>query len=73
MPLWHTANEWVLLYYNRMKRLSMLKRVTIMLDEELVRKIRWEQAKLLQNSVNSVSFSQVLSQYLKQSLKNGRY
>ena len=71
MPLWHAANEWVLLYYNRMKRLSMLKRVTIMLEEELVRKIRWEQGKLLQNSTSSVSFSQVLSQYLKQSLKNG--
>ena len=73
MPLWHAANEWVLLYYNRMKRLSMLKRVTIMLEEELVRKIRWEQAKLLQNSTSSVSFSQVLSQYLNQSLKNGRH
>ncbi len=44
-----------------------------MLEEELVRKIRWEQAKLLQNSVNSISFSQVLSQYLKQGLKNGRH
>jgi len=43
-----------------------------MLEEELGRKIRWEQAKLLQNSVNSISFSQVLSQYLKQGLKNGK-
>ena len=73
MPYWHTATRMILLYYNGTRRLLMLKRVTIMLDEELVRKIRWEQAKLLQNSVNSVSFSQVLSQYLKQSLKNGRY
>ena len=54
-------------------RLSMLKRVTVMIEEELVRKIRWQQAKLLQNSVNSISFSQVLSQYLKQGLKNGRH
>jgi len=52
-------------------RLSMLKRVTVMIEEELLRKIRWQQAKLLQNSVNSISFSQVLSQYLKQGLKNG--
>ncbi len=54
-------------------RLSMLKRVTVMIEEELVRKIRWQQAKLLQNSVNSISFSQVLSQYLNQGLKNGRH
>jgi len=44
-----------------------------MLEEELVRKIRWEQAKLLKNSTSSVSFSQVLSQYLNQGLKNGRH
>lgn len=43
-----------------------------MLEEELVRKIRWEQAKLLKNSTSSVSFSQVLSHYLKQGLKNGK-
>ena len=69
MPLWHAANEWVLLYYNRMKRLSMLKRVTIMLDEDLVKKVRREQARLLQDSTNSVSFSQVVSEYLNKSLK----
>jgi len=73
MPYWHTANEWVLLYYNDMRRMLMLKRVTIMLEEELVRKIRWEQARLLKNSTSSVSFSHVLSQYLNQSLKNGRH
>ncbi len=43
-----------------------------MLEEELVRKIRWEQAKLLKNSTPSVSFSQVLSEYLNEGLKNGK-
>ncbi len=47
----------------------MLKRVSIMLEEEVVRKIRLEQAKLLQNSTNSVSFSQVVSEYLNKGLK----
>jgi len=47
--------------------------MTIMIDEDLVKKLRKEQAKLLMKSNNSVSFSQVLSQYLKQGLKNGKH
>jgi len=43
-----------------------------MLEEELVRKIRWEQAKLLKNSTSSISFSQVLSECLNTGLKNGK-
>jgi len=44
-----------------------------MIEEELVKKLRKEQAKMLLKSDNSVSFSQVLSQYLKQGLKNGKH
>jgi len=40
------------------------KRITITLDEELFRKIRKEQARLVKKSVGRVSFSAVLGQYL---------
>jgi len=41
-----------------------------MLDEELFRKIRKEQAKLLKKSADSISFSAVLSHHLRNGLKN---
>jgi len=46
--------------------------MTIILDDALVKKLRMEQAKLIQKSTSSVSFSQVLSYYLQQGLKNGK-
>jgi len=46
------------------------KRVTITLDEELIRKIRKEQAKLLKKSVGYVSFSAVVDQYLRNGLEH---
>ena len=47
----------------------MGKRVTIMLDIDLDKKIRQLQAKLIQNTSSSVSFSNVLNQVLRDSLK----
>ncbi len=47
----------------------MLKRISIMLDDKLVRKIRSEQAKKLYNSEKSISFSQILNQVLRSGLK----
>jgi len=47
----------------------MLKRISVMLDDELVRKIRTEQAKKLYNSEKSISFSQILNQVLRIGLK----
>jgi len=44
-----------------------------MIDEDLVKKLRKEQAKMLLKSNGSVSFSLVVSQYLKQGIKNGRH
>jgi len=44
-----------------------------MIDEDLVKKLRKEQAKMLLKSNDSVSFSKVLSQYLEQGLKNERH
>ena len=46
------------------------KRVTIMLDEELAKKIRIKQAKLIKESTKSVSFSRVLNEVLQQGFKS---
>ena len=48
----------------------MARRVTIMLDDDLVTKIRQKQAKLIQKENKSVSFSKVLNSILEESLKN---
>ncbi|MGD2106536.1 MAG: hypothetical protein PVH93_02920 [Nitrosopumilaceae archaeon] len=47
----------------------MSKRVTIMLDADLDKKMRQLQAKMIQNTTSSVSFSNVLNQVLRESLK----
>lgn len=51
---------------------GMAKRITIMLDEDLDKKLRLRQAKQIQKSTKSVSFSQVLNNILREGLKNGR-
>ncbi len=47
----------------------MLKRISVMLDDELIRKVRSEQARKLYNSEKSISFSQILNQVLRSGLK----
>jgi len=47
----------------------MSKRVTIMLDTDLDKKMRLLQAKLIQSTTSSVSFSMILNQVLRDSLK----
>jgi len=47
----------------------MGKRVTIMLDIDLDKKMRQLQAKMIQNTSSSVSFSMILNQVLRDSLK----
>jgi len=44
----------------------MLRRITIMLDDELQKKLREKQAKLIKQSNKNVSFSQVINLTLKQ-------
>ena len=44
-------------------------RITIMLDDDLVKSLRRKQAKLLMHSKKSISFSAVLNQTLRESLK----
>jgi len=43
----------------------MAKRVTIMLDEDLDKKLRMIQAKLIQSTNMSVSFSEVINETLR--------
>ncbi|HUT05074.1 MAG TPA: hypothetical protein VMW74_00055 [Nitrosopumilaceae archaeon] len=47
----------------------MAKRVTIMLDEDLDRKLRLVQAKAIQSTNSSVSFSSTLNEVLRNGLK----
>ena len=47
----------------------MSKRVTIMIDEGLDKKIRLIQAKAIQSTNSSVSYSQVINETLRKKLK----
>ncbi len=48
----------------------MGKRITVVLDEDLLKKLRIIQAKQIKDSASSVSFSKVINETLKKSLKN---
>ncbi|MGY5150434.1 MAG: hypothetical protein ACW9W3_10260 [Candidatus Nitrosopumilus sp. bin_68KS] len=45
------------------------KRVTIVLDEDLIKKLRIKQAKLIQQTNGSTSFSYVISEELRKCMK----
>jgi hypothetical protein len=47
----------------------MSKRITIILDDELLKKLHEIQAKLIKQSSKSVSFSRVLNDVLRKALK----
>jgi len=47
----------------------MGKRVTVVLDDDLVKKLHEIQAKLIRESESSVSFSRVLNKQVRNSLK----
>ena len=47
----------------------MAKRVTVMLDDDLVKKLRHKQANVIKDSVKSVSFSKVINQQIQRALK----
>ena len=44
-------------------------RITVVLDDDLLKKLREKQAKLIKESVKSVSFSSVLNDTLRKSIK----
>ncbi len=47
----------------------MGKRVTVVLDDYIVKKLREKQAKLIKESVKSVSFSYVVNATLRKGIK----
>ncbi len=47
----------------------MAKRITIMLDDDLDKKIRLLQAKAIQSTASSVSFSSVINEIIRNSFK----
>jgi hypothetical protein len=57
----------LLLSYQILIKLS--KRVTIMIDDDLDKKLRLRQAKLIQTEQSSYSYSKVLNDTLRKSLK----
>ena len=52
-----------------MIRISMSKRVTIVLDDDLIKKLRIIQAKNIFKSKKSVSFSSVINNELRKAIK----
>ena len=46
----------------------LLRRVTITIDEDLLKKLRIQQAKMLKKNNHYVSLSGVINQYLKKSI-----
>ena len=50
----------------------MGKRITVLLDEALEKKLRLHQAKLIYKTKKSVPFSKVVNDTVKDGLKNGR-
>ncbi len=47
----------------------MAKRITIMIDDDLDKKLRIIQAKAIQNTTSSVSFSRVINQIVRKQIK----
>lgn len=47
----------------------MSKRITIIMEDEIDKKLRLKQAKLIQNSMSAVSYSSVINQTLKKGLE----
>ena len=47
----------------------MAKRITIMIDDDLVKKLHEIQANQIKKSKNSVSFSAIMNEILRKSLK----
>ena len=51
------------------EKLGMVRRTTVMIDDDLVKKLRIMQAKMIQNENKSVSFSHVMNLVLRNVLK----
>ena len=51
----------------------MVVRITIMLDEELLKKLRIKQAKMLKKNNGSVSLSRIINDYLRDAIKKQKF
>ena len=62
--------KYTTIYYKIAQHLThMSKRVTIMIDDDLDKKLRMLQAKKIQQEQSSYSYSKVLNETLRKSLK----
>lgn len=50
----------------------MGRRVTIIIDDDLERKLRFKQAKLIRKSTRAISFSKIINEYLRKGLDEKR-
>jgi len=55
-------------YKNKIVTYFMSKRVTIMIDDDLDKKLRMRQAKLIQQEQTSYSYSRVLNEVIRKSI-----
>ena len=55
-------------YENKMNK-ALAKRITIMIDDDLLKKLHETQAKQIKQSTKSVSFSRVLNEVLRKGFK----
>jgi hypothetical protein len=58
--------------WEKSEKLPMARRVTIMIDDDLDKKIRYKQAKLIEKRKESVSFSRVVNDSIRECFKNGK-
>lgn len=65
----HFWNDRVSYKKNQMKNCILGKRVTVVLDDEIFKKLREKQAKLIKESNDSVSFSYVVNEFAKKGIK----
>ncbi|MCV0393144.1 MAG: hypothetical protein K5790_07660 [Nitrosopumilus sp.] len=47
----------------------MAQRITVMLDDEVVKKLRSKQAKKIKETANAISFSAIINDSLKECVK----
>ena len=50
----------------------MAVRITVMLEDEIVKKLRAKQSKMIQESNSSVSFSHIINETLRSNLKKNK-
>lgn len=67
--LWDFLYIVIFVYSYYVNRNTMSKRVTIMIDDDLDKKLRLLQAKLIQQNQTSYSYSKVLNESLRKVLK----